>query len=434
MSLVVLDSDTRLDRAALLRRPRVGMNISSLLPNTLHNIPETLTRFVDAGVELTDVNFMQALWPGTNCLPFTIPQAGQPFDLFDWNAQFFERAHEIRETFNAQGIVVQGTLWDTYSWASRHVGRPGIPDGNVGPWRHNVNGIKLGGAYNGDRREDDETLTTLIPTPWDGPFLRKILPFWDASINPIRLGNEMPEKKLHERLRDVIRSIDPKALVIVNRQDDTPGQADNMDIGTAYDFIEIHGATVKSIPDLRAEWPKTKSHVKSYQAMLNDPAIDNWRITFSSDGARTGPGKDGPTDPYDWVRLGAFFRAVHRQGCSVLHQSRAKMTLAPNHHMIETDWFQSLTQGVTMPAKKAKKKNPTDATMRNVRATNGKLAKATGTLGALEARVAAIEQSLRCPSSYLLDGATRLCCVKLNGHADLHQGATGQTWDTASAE
>lgn len=333
----------------LIHRPRWGMNISGLLVHSAANIPETLKRFVDAGVELTDVNWLSALWPtGVDCLPFVMPPAGQPFNLFDWNSQFFERAHEIRESFNAQGIVVQGTFWEDYSWSNRrgfHGNPPQrdlrVPDANLGPWRNNLNGILLGGLYNGDIHEDDETLTTLLPTPFCRDFLAKLLPFWYPDVNPVRIANEMPEKSLHERMRDLIRSTYPGAKVVVNRQDDTPGQVDNMKVPRDYDFYEYHGSKAKKVSDLSVVWPPSKSHVPTYNAMLDDPDTHRSTITWSSDGART---SDSPTDPYDWDTLGDFFRHVgpHGLGCTVLHQSRAKMTPFPNHHMIEVDWFRSL--------------------------------------------------------------------------------------------
>lgn len=332
------------NREALKVWPRYGLNIASLIVNRQYRIAASIQRFADAGANFTDVNWLSAVWPSlVEHGVFPWKRTTPPFDLFDWNSEFFERANEVRERCNAAGIVVQGTLWELYSWSNRKRGS-GTPDANQGPWRNNINGIRLGGAYNGDRHEDDETLTTLIPTDFCREFLPRILAVWDAEVNPVRLGNEMPEKGLHERLRDLVRATEPTALITVNRNEDTPGQYANMKIGVNYDRIEFHGAQLKTVADLMRVYPVTVSSVPTYQALLDKSSTDKKRITFSSDGARSGPGKDGPTDPYEWDKLKAFFRTVgpKGEGCSILHQSRAKMTPAPNEHMIEVEFFRSV--------------------------------------------------------------------------------------------
>lgn len=343
------------DGSKLLTWPRHGMHISGLIVNRKCNIKETIRIFADCGVTLTDVNWLSAVWPElVKDGVFPWKRTRPPFDLFDWNIEFFDRAQEVVERCNAAGIVVQGTLWELYSWSNRKKG-PGIPDANQGPWRANTNGILLGGKYNGDRHEDDETLGRLIPTPWCVEFLPLILTIWDATINPVRIGNEMPEKSLHQRVARLIRTYEPKALITVNRNEDTPGQYANHKIGTSTDWdrLEYHGLKAKSLRpvkdakgavkwpqgDLDRFYPTSVSSVPTFRTLLDDKRVDKSRITFSSDGARI---SDSPVNPYDWPKLREWFREVKRRGCSILHQSRAKMSPAPNEEMIESEWFASV--------------------------------------------------------------------------------------------
>ena len=333
--------------------PRLGLSIASVIVNTQYDLAELAERYQDAGVQLTRINLLSALWPGVDCLPFLIPPVGVPFDLYQWDNRHFERLDEARERLNAIGCVVIWTGWELYSWSNRKgfksvgVRDHGVPDANLGPWRHNLNNLRYGGLYNGDRKQDDETLgaghwntsPNAIPGAWGKAYLSKAAPFLGLTVNILETANEMPEKGLHQRVRDAARAAQAGALIGVNRQEDTPGQYANMQIGSAYDFIELHGRLLKHPDDLDRPYADEPTY-QTFRDFFDRCPHDPRRIIFSSDGARSSA---HPENTYDWGPLREFVQEVHGvRKCSFEHQSRAKMTPPPNYQMIETEWFQSL--------------------------------------------------------------------------------------------
>lgn len=313
------------ERAKLMTYPRYGLSIAALLVNTKCNIQETLKRFVDAGANSTRINLLSALWPDVDCLPFRRRPNGL-WDLYDWNTQYLERLGEIKESFNAAGINIQWTNYDLYSWSDR---KPG-PQQNNTPWRNNVNGVNW--------KEDDSTFG-ILPDDWSKDWFDFICPKLGLDVNPFEIGNEFPEKALHLRVRDEVRQIVPGALIQVNRNTDWPGQYKNMDIGDDFHFIAFHGNKLKSIPDLDNIY-KDEPVYKTFNQFIEKCPHNKNRVIFSSDGARINKDTDlGIIETYDWNQLGAFFDHMIDLGYNIEHQSRAKMTPAPNHHMIEVDWF-----------------------------------------------------------------------------------------------
>lgn len=318
----------------LLRWPRDGMSIAGLIVNSAANIPETVARFVDAGVALTRVNLLSALWPGVDVLPYR-RRADGLWDLYDWNSQYFDRLFEVRERMNQAGIVVIWTHYELYSWSSRKAGPQQIDT----PWRHNINGVFW--------PPDDSTVTTLLPDPWSKDWFTKVVPLLGMPANGFEIGNEFPEKALHARTASFVRMRQPDAQICVNRNEDTPGQYLNMKIGQGvFDRISFHGRKLKSIRpqpgrpqgDLDLIYSDEPTY-KTFNQFFAKCPHDAKRIVFSSDGART---SDDPVNTYTWDELKDFFRDVRRRGCSIEHQSRAKMTPFPNHHMIEGEWFKSV--------------------------------------------------------------------------------------------
>lgn len=305
--------------------PRFGMTIAGLLTGVNHDIDETLKRFIDCGVNYSSINLINASRSGNGVFPFKQLSDGK-WDLFDWDERYFERLIEIREKFNKAGIVIPWCFLELYSWSNRKPGPQQI--GTF--WRNNVNGIYW--------PPDDSTLTKLLPDKWCKEFIKKVCPLLDLNVNMFRIGNELPEKPLHYRVRDEVRKIIPNAQFDVNRQDDTPGQYMNMKIGKDFNFISFHGSKLKELSDLKRN-DYEDGPFDSWQDFIDDKGHDRWRVTFSSDGARTGPGKDSPDNPYDWNKLGEFADHMVSLGYGFEHQSRAKMTQSPNHHMIEVDWM-----------------------------------------------------------------------------------------------
>ena len=313
--------------ADLAMWPRVGLSIASLITDRRQNIADVIRIYQDAGVQLTRVNLLTALWtPEHTVLPFERAPGSQQWDLYRWNAEFFERTHQLVEGMNAAGIVCILTFLELYSWSRR---KPG-PQQNGTPWRNNVNGVFWA--------PEDTTLTILLPDQWCREFIKKVVPFLRLSVNLFEVGNELPEKPLHRRVRDVVRAVQPHAYVSVNRQEDTPGQYVNMKIGKDFDFISFHGRLLKKPSDWKREYPDEPVY-QTFDEFFAKCPHDATRIIFSSDGARA---SDDPVNTYEWDALRDFFREAIHRGYSVEHQSRAKMTPAPNGHMIEVDWFRSL--------------------------------------------------------------------------------------------
>ena len=305
---------------SLTKYPRYGMSIAGLLVGTKHDIKETLKRFVDAGANSTRINLLSALWNSVDCLPFM--SLNGKWDLYFWNNQYFERLQEIKESFNSAGINIQWTNYELYSWSKR---KPG-PQQNNTPWRNNINGINW---------STEDITFGILPDNWSKEWFKKVCPLLSLEVNPFEIGNEFPEKALHERVRNEVRSIVPNALIQINRNGDTPGQYTNMKIGINYDLISFHGRKLKEISDLNKIYIDEPDY-KTFQEFIDDCPHERKRVIFSSDGARI---SDDFLNPYDWNKLGKFFDHMSGLGYNIEHQSRAKMTPAPNHHMIEIDWF-----------------------------------------------------------------------------------------------
>ena len=324
--------------------PRVGMSIASLIVASKCNIKETVKRFQDAGVQLTRVNLLTARWPEVDVFPYRRLPDGR-WSLYAWNAQYFDRLFEVRERMNQAGIAVIWTNRELYSWSHR---KPG-PQQFETPWRHNVDGVYW---------DPGDVTLTVLPDDWSREWFKKVVPLLGMPHNAIEIGNEMPEKGLHERDADLIRAVQANAHITVNRNEDTPGQYANMKIGTGrFDRISFHGRRLQNIrPDKDAqghvirpqgdldEIYKDEPTYKTFNQFFDNCPHDPKRVIFSSDGARK-PGAAGmdPVNTYYWDELREFAREVTKhRGCSFEHQSRAKMTPPPNHHMIEVEWFRSV--------------------------------------------------------------------------------------------
>ena len=301
--------------------PRIGLSIASLIVNSNHNLVETIKIYQDLGVQVTRVNLLSALWPGVDTLPFTRLANGK-WDLYAWNSTYFDRLVEVRDRMNAAGIVVQWTNYELYSWSNRKSG----PQQDGTPWRNNVNGVNWS--------EGDE-MFDILPDEWSKAWIAKVVPYLNLNENVFEVGNEFPEKALHYKVKDLVKLINPSALVQVNRNEDTPGQYKNMKIGRDFDFIAFHGNKLKVKSDLNRTYPK-EPEFKTFNEFFDKCPHDPKRIIFSSDGARS---SNDPVNTYNWDSLAEFVQEIKQKGCSFEHQSRAKLTPAPNHNMIETDWF-----------------------------------------------------------------------------------------------
>lgn len=306
----------------LIKYPRYGLSVAGLVMNRKHDIKATVEKLLEAGANATRINIFGAVRGEDSVQPFNKHPDGL-WDLYDWNHEYYERLMETKERMNNAGIVCTWTFLDLYSWSDR---KPGPQQDNT-PWRHNKNGVYW--------KPDDKTFQVL-PDNWCKEFIARTAPQLRLDTNIWEIGNEMPEKSMHEEMRDLVRRTVPSALIQVNRNDDTPGQYDNMKIGKNYDFLALHGRKLKRLGDLVEKYKGGDYPTfKDFMASKHEP----WRVVFSSDGARI---SDDKVDTYDWDRLREWFRFVKKEGYNIEHQSRAKMTPAPNHHMIEVDWFRSV--------------------------------------------------------------------------------------------
>jgi len=324
MSLLLLDDEkAAIDKSKLRTWPRHGMSIAGILVSSAANIRETVKRFADCGVQTTRVNLLSALWPQTDTLPFTRLSDGR-WDLTQWNPRYFDRLADIGYQMNAAAIQVQWTNYELYSCSDR---KPG-PQQNGTPWRNNVNGVYW---------PSDDSLFQYLPDAWSKEdWFPQVTPYLGLDVNTLEIGNEFPEKSLHER---VAACFPDGALIQVNRNEDTPGQYANMKIGTNYDVIAFHGNKLKQVSDLNRVYPREPTYT-TFNEFFDHCRHDPNRIIFSSDGARV---STDPVNPYDWPRLRAFFREVEQiRKCSIEHQSRSKLSPFPNHEHIEADWFASV--------------------------------------------------------------------------------------------
>lgn len=352
MSLLLLDADTTpiIDPATLTRYPRLGCSIASIVLKRTYPIREIARIYADCGVSFTTVNLLSAEWPSMKPIhvrPFLPVPDGQPWDLYAWNSEHIERIHECREEMNAHGIVVQWCLYELYSWSRRKAG-PDTPDARIGPWKLNVSGVDWVGDLS--KAWDSDMLAHVLPDQWSKDYLTRTVPHLDLAHNLFLVGNEFPEKSVHERVRDHVRSIQPGAKISVNRNEETPGQYVNMKIHREFDYLNHHGRLLKKPGDLdktytgNDNFPTFRSLLeRPFVSMTDKNSVKQDRIIFSSDGARS---SDDPVHTYDWNKLEAFAKEVIGYGASFEHQSRAKLTDWPNLHMIETDFLTKLAKAV----------------------------------------------------------------------------------------
>lgn len=321
--------------------PRRGATIAQSLLDTRWNYATFADHLgcIFSGRALTQVNVLSALWPDM------APHAQFPFrqrpdgkwDLEDLNPLFFDRLPRYVETMNARGVVVQLCFLELYSWSYR---KQGVPfDKNLSPFRHNVNGIYWGGDT---RADDDLTLTTKLPGPWLTWLIERVLEKVRGAGVAVVPFNEGPEKPVHFDIAATVKRVAPEVRVVVNRNEDTPGQYMNMDVGGRVDMIAFHGwddlgFLRKDFPDEPSKRPRNFQQFFDRQSRdgraLN---IDFARVICSSDGSRS---SDDPVNTYNWPELLKVFRFVTEKGGSIEHQSRAKMTPGARLDTLELDFL-----------------------------------------------------------------------------------------------
>jgi len=309
--------------------PRRGCSIASSAIKNTYDYKLFAQKLSDCGMNYTGINIFSAQWPsmvGNAVWPF-IQQSDGQWDIRTFNPAFLDRILDYVRVMHEKKIHVTLTLLELYGWSNRKKG-PDTPDANVGPFRNNINGIKWGGLYNGDRKEDDETLTKLLP----GPVVEMVL---NQLVSPLsipgiswKLGNEFPEKSLHEKMRNLIRAINPTANIIVNRNEDTAGQYFNMKIPTDYNMIEFHGwddlGFLKKDWGGPDEWPNNfDQFFKKKNAKGQTIKINHSAVICNSDGARA---NNDPINTYHYDNLFKVFELCVKKKMTIDHQSRVKIS------------------------------------------------------------------------------------------------------------
>lgn len=281
----------------------------------------------DAGGNFTRVNTIDAWAVGPNgtgqyagFMPWQKDSAGV-FDLSVPDPRWDERLNYYVRAQNAAGATVQLTVFDLYSWSDRKQGLLWVPDVNLGPFRRNKNGVRWGGS-------DNEDATFLALPDW---VMLQHIQRMCAAVKGLAVcfetGNEMPEKDMHIRIAQALRSHftpDWSPDITTNRQEDTSGQYFNMKIGTNFDRIAFHGKdSIGYLDEVFEDEPSSRPNTfrKLFEQPWQEGPVDPKRIIMSSDGCRV----NSTMDCYDWPRLAEVFKDHIRRGFTVEHQSRVKM-------------------------------------------------------------------------------------------------------------
>ena len=302
----------------------------------------------DAGGDLTRIQSFDP-WgvapngPGQHSgfMPWLRDSSGV-FDLSAPDGRYEERLNTYVRTQNAAGATVQISLLELYSWSDRKQGLQWVPDQNLGPFRRNKNGVKWGNP-------DDPTFLAL-PDDVMLAWLARICTAVKGLAVCFEAGNEMPEKDMHHRIAAAVRShftADWQPNVTTNRQEDTPGQYFNMQIGTKFERIAYHGK--ESLAYLDEVFPEEpSSRPKTFRDLWPpkswpEGTVDPKRVIMSSDGCRV----NSTIECYDWPVLAEVVKDHLARGFSFEHQSKCKMRPFLENRLdlradFEVEWLQSL--------------------------------------------------------------------------------------------
>jgi len=328
----------------LLSWPRRGATIAQSLLDTRWDIEAwaSMLGSIFAGRGLTQVNVLSALWPEPAPHmqhPFTQEPDGR-WNLRRINPLFYDRLARSVEVMNQQGVVVQLCFLELYSWSYR---KPNVPfDKHLSPFRHNVNGVNWKGST---RAEDDATLA-MLPDAFLLELIERVVMAVKGAGVAFLPGNEFPEKPVHLKIAHHIKSLWPEARIVTNRNEDTPGQYANMQVGQGtIDMIAFHGwddlgFLLKAFTDEPIKRPRTFRQFFDNVAQNGDAlGVDYARVIASSDGSRS---SDDPINTYNWPELLKVFAFVAGKGGSIEHQSRAKMTPGARLDTVEVDFLRRI--------------------------------------------------------------------------------------------
>lgn len=263
------------------------------------------------------------------------------YDLTQPDPAYDERLNTYVRAQNAVGATVIITTLELYSWAQRKQGGIWVPDANLGPFRNNSNRVRWGDP-------DDPTFFTL--PDW---VLEQLISRICAAVKGLavafEIGNEMPEKDMHTRIREYLTAqftADWRPDIIVNRQEDTPGQYFNMRVNTDYERIAFHGKdSLGYLDEVYADEPASRPQTfrQLWDAGPWETPVNPSRVIMSSDGCRV----NDTIQCYDWPVLREVVQDHLRRGFSFEHQSCVKMRPFLENRLdlvadFEGDWLRSL--------------------------------------------------------------------------------------------
>lgn len=245
----------------------------------LEQVGVTFTRFwlLDAwalGERGDDGKFLPGQYEGY--LPV---KRAEPFDLYDWSEAYFRHLRAVVDTLNTHQIWPQITILDLYTWSDRKAKNKWVPSVDKQPYRFNINGVRWGNP-------DDPTFETL-PDAWLSAFICKVVSTLDGSAWVPEIGNEMPEKEMHERILRALRECGWEGEVTINRNEDTPGQYWNMRIGDLYDRIALHNLLDISYLDVEYPDEAPAGRPTTFRKMWEQ--VEPNRVIISSDGSGGNP-------------------------------------------------------------------------------------------------------------------------------------------------
>jgi len=305
------------ENGVVLVWPRKSASYYTSLTDPRIDPAEFAAQLHDLGCNGTRVWLIDAwaVGQGTGCYDGYHPWVRNNDGWWNLNAvsqPYLDRLRNYVEQMNSYGILPQLTGWELYSWSDRKQGLLWVPNAALGPFRHNRQGIVYG------KDTAFRVIATGGPHQFLAAFYQRVVDTLMGLSYEIELGNEMPEKELHYRLRDAWRTAGYLGRIGVNRNDDTPGQYHNMKIGVEFDGISYHGKShIEYLDEVYPDEPIYSTFREFYTA----PPVPS-HITLSSDGCRKSTDVE---DAYDYPMLEAVGRDALSRGFGFEHQLALKL-------------------------------------------------------------------------------------------------------------
>ena len=233
------------------------------------------------------------------------------FDLARVSGAYLDRLDRVLTAFHRTGQHVCLSILELYTWSARKDGRLWVPQRDRQPQRNNIQHVEWGTP------DDDVWLDTELPDDALARVLEAVLQTIGARWRGVtfEIGNELPEKPLHTRVRDLVRSLGWQGRLQVNRNEDTPSQYDNMQIGVAFDALAIHGR--ETLAYLDEDFGPEQHAFRTFREAYASGTIDPARVVVSSDGV----GRNQPPF-YDEPTLIAVAQDSLSRGFAYEHQAR----------------------------------------------------------------------------------------------------------------